>query len=63
MERKGREPWDLDALYSATDAICRVGDETGVPSTEGGGDAPVSMIFLLTARKAIVEAQLALFLV
>jgi len=55
LERKGREPWDLDALYSATDAICRVGDETGVPSTEGGGDAPVSMIFLLTARKAIVE--------
>ncbi|CAE7635772.1 unnamed protein product [Symbiodinium microadriaticum] len=55
LERRGREPWDLDALYSAVDAICRVGDEAGVPSTEGGGDAPVSMIFLLTDRKAIVQ--------
>ena len=62
LERRGREPWDLDALYSAVDAICRVGDEAGVPSTEGGGDAPVSMIFLLTDRKAIVQAQLATFL-
>ncbi|CAE7771515.1 unnamed protein product, partial [Symbiodinium pilosum] len=55
LERKGRDPWDLEASYSSLDMVCRIGDENGLPSLEGGGDAPVSMIFLLIARKAILE--------
>lgn len=56
LERKGRSPWDFEALFSSSDVVCRVGDIQGMPSTEGGGPERRSMIFLLINRKAMFQA-------
>jgi len=55
LERKGRSPWDFEALFSSSDVVCRVGDVQGMPSTEGGGPEQRSMIFLLVNRKAMFQ--------
>ena len=57
LERQGRVPWDFASLFTPNgDVVCRVGDQNGLPSTEGGGSERRSMVFLLIHRKAMFQA-------
>lgn len=57
LERRGREPWDFEGLFSGSDVLCRVGDEQGVPSAEGGEAEGRTMVLLLINRKAIFQGE------